>query len=467
MKNIHYQALWIMLTLLLNSYIQAQSKPDKKPNIIFILTDDLGWADLGCYGNPYIKTPNIDSLARLGIRCTQAYTTSPICSPSRAAILTGQHPARLKLTNFLEGIKMDSSSPLLPADFIKELPAETVTIAEILQQQGYHTGLIGKWHLGQATHAQPMYHGFNEEIVSNNKIFYYDFTLTRANQELDRSVANENLTDRLTDEAINFLRRNKDTSFYLHLTHFAPHLILQPKPEKLPPYYFTYEAHSKGRYDPQYAATIATLDDNIGRIMKAMQELDLWKNTLLVFTSDNGGVHVKELGVKPTDNHPLREGKSHVYEGGIRIPLLLVWKDQFPSKTQCDALLVNTDFFYSFATLAGAEVKASPDGQDIFPLLSGKEKNSNRTYWWYYPHFSNQQGRPAAAIRKNQYKLIVHLEKERKELYDIQKDPGEKVNLAPNKPKLVMELYAELQKRLKETAANVVKPNPSFHTKNK
>lgn len=256
--------------LLHSFYTSAQSITGKKPNIIFILTDDLGWSDLGCYGNKYIKTPHIDSLSRMGIRCTQAYTASPICSPSRAAILTGQHPARLKLTNFLEGMKTDSSSPVLPADFIKELPTETTTIAEVLQTKGYYTGLIGKWHLGAADSSPPIHHGFNFERVSNNKIFYYNFSLTAANQKIAQASSNENLTDRLTDEAIEFLKRNKDTSFYLHLTHFAPHLVLQPQSEKLPPYYFTYDMYSKGRYNPQYAATIATLDDNIG-VLSSLQ----------------------------------------------------------------------------------------------------------------------------------------------------------------------------------------------------
>ena len=454
---------WLLLLVLAVTICQVRGQGKsftRKPNIVFILADDLGYADLGCYGNPYIKTPNIDALSRLGIRFTQAYAASPVCSPSRAAILTAKHPARFPLTNYLEGRKGDTSSSIHPAIFLDSLPANEYTLSKALKMEGYTTGMVGKWHLGAADISQPIHFGFDFERVADNRIFYYDFKLRSANRVVYESKENENLTDCLTREAVNFIEQNKDKPFFLYLAHFAPHLVLQPKPQKLPRYYFTYNSLSQGRYDPQYAATIETLDDNIGILLKKLDSLRLMENTIIVFTSDNGGVSSKELGVKPTDNSPLREGKGFVYEGGIRIPLLMVWQKQIPSNKIIGQKILNTDFFPTFLDIIASKQRLTGiDGRSFVKVWKDDfADTANRIMYWHYPHFSNQGGRPAAAIRQGDYKLIESYETGKRELYNLREDVGEKTNLAGRLPELTKQLATLLDNWRKEVSANMPTP---------
>jgi arylsulfatase A-like enzyme len=457
----------------------AYGQSSTRPNIILIVADDLGWADLGCYGNRYIHTPHLDSLARMGKLFRQAYAAAPVCSPSRAAMLTGKYPARLKFTQYAEGKKGDTASRLLPADFVDALPDSETTLAQMLGKAGYATGMAGKWHLGKADQAQPGKHGFAFERVAQNGITYYDFKLSAGNRTVYESAENEHLTDRLTAEAVDFMESNRQKPFFLYLAHFAPHLVMQPKPQKLPRYYFTYNKLSQGRFDPQYAATVEGLDDSIGQIMGYLRKNNLLDNTVIIFTSDNGGVSVRELGVKPTDNWPLRAGKGHLYEGGIRVPMLAVWPGKIKPGSQTEQLVVLTDLLSTLADIAGVAPGSLPaqDGQSFAALLNEKvsnEKVSNekvlsektlkkpaRTVFWHYPHFSNQGGRPSAAVRQGDWKLIVHYETEQAELYNISKDVSETDNLIATQPKKAEQLKRLLLDWQHSVNANMPRPNPA------
>lgn len=452
-------ASWL---LVVTSQVLVAQQPDnpRRPNVIFILADDLGLMDLGCYGNPYIKTANLDSLARRGLRFTHAYAASPVCSPSRAAILTGKHPARFPITNYLEGRKGDTTSPIVPANFLEALPGTEQTIATYFKAGGYKTGMVGKWHLGAADSSQPYRFGFDYERVAYNAIFYYNFRLRERNKVVYQSTENENLTDCLTDQAIRFINENKAKPFFLYLAHFAPHLVLQPKPQKLPRYYFSYNSLSKGRFDPQYAATVETLDDNIGRLMIHLDSLKLLDNTIIVFTSDNGGVSSQELGVKPTDNSPLREGKGFVYEGGIRIPLLIAWKGHIAEGKIVSEKVNHVDFCKTLLNLLGSTSSTMEgDGVSFHEIILHQSVRSpDRPMYWHYPHFSNQGGRPAAAVRSGDFKLVEHYETGKKELYNLIEDPGEHTNLVHRFPKKVKELSLLLETWRTEVNANMPVP---------
>lgn len=448
--------LLIIIILSVGTPLFAQSSGNK-PNVIFILADDLGYADLGCYGNPYIRTPNLDKLARSGMRFTQAYAASPVCSPSRAAILTGKYPSRLPITNYMEGRKGDPVSTLEPPAFLDQLPPNEFTLADAFKRNGYRTGIVGKWHLGSAANAQPHRFGFDYERVADNKIFYYDFRLLSRNEKVYQSGENEHLTDRLTDEAIRFIEESKDSSFFLYLAHFAPHLVMQPKPQKLPAYYFTYDKLSKGKYDPQYAATVETLDDNIGILISKLTDLGILDETIIVFTSDNGGVANRELGVKPTDNYPLRAGKGYLYEGGVRVPLIVSWKDHIDPGAESAQCVMNIDFLPTLVHLAtGSDVKEQIDGKSFAPtLLQSLRNDTERLMFWHYPHFSNQGGRPAGAVRKGEWKLIEFFESGKQELYNLRDDQSELKDLSATASDQMKELRLLLQRWQKSTNANM------------
>ena len=431
------------------------------PNVVFILADDLGWADLGCYGNPYNRTPHLDSLARRGVRFTQAYAAAPVCSPSRVAILTGKHPARLHLTNFLVGERRDSASRLAPARWRKYLPASEVTMAELLRQQGYATGMVGKWHLGGADTLNPTAQGFDyERQIGRNGLDYYRYSITANNRAIFTDTGTVYLTDRLTDYALDFLDQNRQRPFFLYLTYSAPHVTLVPRGDKLNHYLMKYEKYG-GKYNPSYGAMIESLDDGVGRVLKKLADLGLRENTLVVFTSDNGGVGLSELGPTPTSNAPLRSWKGHMYEGGIRVPLVMAWPGQLPANTTQTAYLTGTDFLPTLADVLGlTPLPLNLDGKSFYPLLSGKGTYQRGPIFWHYPHFSNQLGRPAAAVRDGDYKLIEHYETGRLELYNLASDLSEQHDLARQLPQKTKELYARLVQWRKNVNANMPEPNP-------
>lgn len=455
--------------LLTSLVVSPESPPADKPNIVFILADDLGYKDLGCYGNPYNQTPVLDSLARQGLRFTQAYAACPVCSPSRAAILTGKHPVRLQLTNFLVGERIDSTSRLLPAEWRRYLPGSEVTLAERLREQGYATGMVGKWHLGSADSLTPTAQGFNyERQISKNGLDYYNYSISSVNKTVFTDTGKEYLTDKLTDYALEFLdqQRSGQKPFFLYLTYSAPHILLVPRADKLNRYLFRYEKF-KGQYNPFYAAMLESLDEGVGRVLQRLKEHGFDKNTLVVFTSDNGGVGLPELGPTPTNNAPLRAWKGFVYEGGIRVPLLIRWPGVIPERSTCDRYLTNTDFVPTFMELLGLPKSTVPaDGMSFLPLLRTPNAPFERgPIYWHYPHFSNQMSRPAAAIRHGDYKLVEQYETGKIELYNLATDLSETQDLSAKEPQRVKTMLAQLNAWRADVKANMPRLNPAVTQK--
>jgi arylsulfatase A len=454
----------LLLALLLVGHIAFGQSVKTKPNIVFIMADDLGYTDLGCYGNPYIRTPNIDKLATGGLRFTQAYSACPVCSPSRAAILTGKHPARLHLTNFIAGDRKDANSPILPAQWTKYLPSSETTLAEIVQRHGYQTGMIGKWHLGNADSTAPAAQGFAyDRVIAKNGLDYYNYTITANGKTVFEDNGTYYLTDKLTDYAVEFIDQNKSRPFFLYLTYSAPHIMLVPRADKLKYYYDQY-AKSKGKYNPNYAAMIESLDDGVGRVIEQLAKHNLLDNTILVFTSDNGGLGLPELGPIPTNLEPLRAWKGHVYEGGIRIPLIIWWKGQIQAHTETKNYITGTDFLPTFLDALGiSDHPASPDGKSFYSVLKSPGQPVDRgPIFWHYPHFSNQEGRPAGAVRWGDYKLVELYESGKLELYNLNNDIAERNDLSASLPKKTKELADLLKKWRGDVKANMPEPNPAY-----
>lgn len=468
---------------------KSQAQENRKPNIVFILTDDLGYTDLGCYGNPFNQTPHIDALAEQGMRFSQAYVASPICSPSRAAIMTGKHPARLHLTNFLVGERTDPASPLLPAKWATGgLPSSEVTMAEIMKQEGYATGMVGKWHLGGKQDQIPTSQGFDyDRVIAKNGLDYYNYSITSKNKTVFEDKGTAYLTDKLTDFAVDFIDQNQDKPFFLYMAYSAPHVLIVPRGDKLKKHLFNYnkfeekynpdyiaalEGRSgiapmkayKAKFNPYYAAMLESLDDGVGRIMDKLQEYGLDDHTIVVFTSDNGGVGLPELGPIPTNQEPFRKWKGFMYEGGTRIPLIIKWPDKIQPNVVNDNYITGTDYLPTFMELL--KVKNLPpeiDGKSFVPTLYQPEARYDRgPIFWHYPHFSNQGSRPAAAVRLDDYKLVESYETGKLELYNLKEDKGEEKDLSAEMPQKTKEMALMLKTWREEIGANMPVPNPEF-----
>jgi arylsulfatase A len=441
------------------SFCQGKSRP----NIVFIMTDDLGYTDLGCYGNPYNETPHIDKLSSGGIRFTNAYAASPVCSPSRAALMTAKHPARLRLTNFLVGLRTDSASNLEPAEFQHFLPEAEVTMAERLRQHGYVSAMVGKWHLGGGKGSAPWDQGFDySRMIGKNGLDYYNYSILSGPQQ-EEFVDNGQhyLTDKLTEYGLDFLDKNagKEKPFFLFLSYSAPHVLLVPRGDKLGKYFWKYEKHG-GKYNPNYGAMLESVDDGVGQIYAKLEQLNLLDNTLIIFTSDNGGVGLPELGPIPTDLSPLRKWKGHSYEGGLRIPAIMYWKGRLEAGRQEDAYFTNTDYLPTFLHLLDGKTQKLHDGVSFHPLLQGKPLDRGPIYW-HYPHFSNQMGRPSGAVRQGDWKLVLSYETDKAELFNLREDIGETADLAGNHPDRTNEMKERLKKWLKEVNANMPVTKPA------
>jgi arylsulfatase A-like enzyme len=433
-----------------------------KPNIVFILADDLGWKDLVCYGNSHYETPNIDGLAKSGFRFSQAYSACPVSSPTRASIMTGKYPARLKLTNFIKGDRTDPASPVLPAEWKPYLESKEITIAELLKEKDYVTGMVGKWHLGGGDSLAPWHQGFDySRMIGKNGLDYYNYSIYMDSYSREFSDnGTEYLTDKLTDYGMEFIERNKKKPFFLYLAYSAPHVGIVPRGDKLMKYFSKY-GQSEGKFNPNYAAVIESLDEGVGRIIETLKKNGLLNNTIIIFTSDNGGVGLDELGPVPTSMLPLKKWKGHVYEGGIRIPSIISWSGKIKEGVVSDLIFSTIDYLPTFCEITG--IKKLPDNIDGISILDellepGSEKSATRPLYWHYPHFSNQMGRPAGAVRLGNYKLVELYETGKLELYDLDSDISESDDLADKLPGKTEELYRMLnQWRLSVNAEMPVK----------
>jgi arylsulfatase A len=455
MKSRHIFFIWLGMS------VTGYSQPQTQPNIVFILADDLGWKDLGCYGNTFNETPNLDILAKNGVRFTQAYAACPVCSPTRASILTGKYPARLRLTNYIAGNRVDKASPVIPPKWDAKLDPSETTVAELLRDKGYVTGMVGKWHLHAKDSVSlqnqgPWSQGFDySRMIGKNGLDYYHYSIFKDSPlRMDyEDKGTTYLTDKLTDYGVEFVRENAQKPFFLYLAYSAPHILLIPRADKLAKYLQKHDKF-KGVYNPTYGAMIESLDEGVGRIMQTLKEQGLLENTLVIFTSDNGGLGMPEQGPVPTTNVPLRKWKGHVYEGGIRIPAIVSWKGKLSEGAVSDVYYSSIDYLATVCELAGIKtLPADVDGQSQWPLFMKPEiaKASQRPLFWHYPHFSNQMGRPAGAVRIGDYKLIEFYESGKLELYNLREDISEAKDLyaeQPDKGREMQQLLADWRKRV-------------------
>ena len=441
-----------------------KEKPIK--NVVFILADDLGWTDLGCYGNKFNETPNIDKLAESGIRFTQAYAACPVCSPTRASILTGKYPARLQLTNYIKGERKDEKSPVLPANWKPYLEGNETTLPELLKTKGYTTGMVGKWHLGNQQGQNPWEQGFDySRMIGKNGLDYYNYSIYHDSFENEFNDNGTNyLTDKLTEYGVEFIQQNRENPFFLYLAYSAPHVFIVPRGDKLKKYFFKY-GQSGEKFNPYYAAMMESLDDGVGRIMETLKENGLLENTLVVFTSDNGGLGLDELGPTPTSMLPFRKWKGHIYEGGTRVPAIVSWPGKIKSAVVSDQYYSSIDYLPTFCEMAGiSEMPENVDGKSIVPLLLQPEKMQDtvRPLFWHYPHFSNQLGRPAGSVRVGDYKLVELYETGTLELYNLQEDISESNDLSKNMKVRTTEMHQLLVDWRKIVNAQMPVPNPNF-----
>jgi arylsulfatase A len=433
-----------------------------QPNFLFILIDDMGWRDLGCYGSSFYETPNIDRFAKQAVRFTNAYAACPVCSPTRASILTGKYPARLQLTDWIPGRKQWPSSRLLTPPFKQELPLEEVTIAQVLKPLGYSSASIGKWHLG-GPQFYPDKHGFDLNVGGTARgqpqSYFGPFNLPN----LEGGSKDEYLTDRLSAEAEKFLEQNRSRPFFLYLPEFAVHTPLQAKQGVIERYQAKVRPGSP-QHDPVYAAMISSLDENVGRILKKLDDLALSERTVVFFMSDNGGlVYENKRKETVTSNAPLRAGKGHLYEGGIREPMMVRWPGVTKPGTTSDVPVISIDFFPTILELAGVRIDPnwSVDGLSLVPLFKGHGPPRRDALYWHYPHYSNQGGVPSGAVRAGDYKLIEFYEDGRLELYNLASDVRESRNLAQSDPRRAAELHEKLKRWRTAVGARMPAVNPN------
>lgn len=473
-KNLHIDMTtkqrWIVSLLFLVQLTAFGQSAPTKPNIVFIMADDLGWGELGCYGNTFNETPNLDKMAADGIRFTQAYAAAPLCSPTRASIMTGQVPARVGITDFLPG----ETERFLD-------PAKYVTVNEALATAGYRTAIVGKWHLEtnfKDPKGDPKQNGFQEVIGSETKyiadgdyFFPYDKIST-----FSEGRENEYLTDRQFAEGAKFIERNKKQPFFLYLSLYSVHTLLEAPESTVAKFKQKFDTkygagtaekffetnnarhESNHKDNPYLAAMLEHIDAGVGRIVETLKKNGLDKNTLVVFFSDNGGAG------KVANNGHLRAGKTWLYEGGIRECLVMKWPGQIKPGTETDAVVSSIDFYPTFLQMAGVKPSKEHivDGQSILPLLTKGTSPKREALYWHYPSETGKWvPRMASAVRKGDYKLLEFYVDGRLELYDLKNDAGEKNNLASSNPEKVKELKKMLDQWKKEVNAEapVLTPN--------
>jgi arylsulfatase A-like enzyme len=475
------------------------SQPGKKPpNIVIILADDLGWMDLSSYGSTFYETPHLDELASKGIRFTNYYAASPVCSPSRASLLTGKYPTKTGVTDWIKGRQENGKArpyeKLIAPPTAYQLALEENTIAEYALANGYQTFFAGKWHLGEEEKYWPQHQGLLTNIggwskgspTGRKNDSTGGFFTPYQNPTIPDGPEGEYLTDRLTNECLQFIEQKKKEPFLLFHSLYAVHNPLQAPKQLIKKYqakkeklnissnkrfvkdekWMQYEEEWKRRIvqdNPVYAAMIENMDWNIGRMIAKLKELGLLDNTIIVFTSDNGGLSTAEGS--PTCNLPLREGKGWLYEGGIRVPLIFYWNNKVKAGTVSDLPVNTIDIFPTIAKAINSRYRnnLTTDGTDIFQMLSQQHKYQNRTLIWHYPHYSNQGGKPGAAIREGNYKLIYHFEDKSTELFDVVKDIGEQINIARQYPKTAETMKKKLLKWIKENYGLDFTLNPAYN----
>ncbi len=515
------------LALLSLGAIQCQHQKEKPLNIVFFLVDDLGWSDTGCYGSSFYETPNIDRLSTEGVRFTSAYAACHVCSPSRASIMSGKYPATLNLTDWLPGREDFSFQKLKNVPINQHLPFEENTLAEALKANGYQTAIFGKWHLGEDP-SGPTRHGFDIHVPHWAKGWPLSYHSPFKLEGLE-GPEGEYLTDRLTDEALKYMEINKEKPFFLYLSHFAVHdpiqgrqdlvekyrdklshsipgpepaFILEGNPDAEKPLQrgelnnllndTAYAGYSvlpnqtvkikQYQDNVEFAAMVESMDMSLGRVLDKMKELNIEDQTLVIFYSDNGGmssanfyypdrkIPANELDKEfSSSNLPLRGAKGWLYEGGIRVPLIVKWPAKGGRGILCDVPVTSPDFLPSILEMAGIPLgpEQHTDGVSFVPLLKGETKLNREAIYWHFPHYSNHgMQSPGGAIRCGDYKLLDYFENNTVQLFNLKDDIGEQHDLSKSNPEKVKELGDMLNSWRKSISAKMMEPNPSYNTKN-
>ncbi|MFZ4985473.1 MAG: sulfatase [Blastocatellia bacterium] len=475
MRHISILNRLLLPLLLLTGSLSPVAKPIARPNIVLILADDLGWADLGSYGADLHETPHLDRLARQGVRFTQAYAMS-VCSPTRSAILTGKHAARLNFTIWREGSvgrdaeAIRSKNRLIPPATIHNLGSDETTIAELLRDSGYLTFHVGKWHLGDAANS-PESQGFDLNLGGTHwgapATFFWPFRGAFGQSREFRYVPGlgigkegQYLTDRFTDEALRLIDEAAGRPFFLNLWYHNPHTPIEGKPELTTKYQQRLKP-GLNHQNPDYAAMIETLDENVGRLMAHLEKNGLAARTLFVFTSDNGGYVNQYKGRQVTSNAPLRSGKGSLYEGGVRVPLIASWPGVAVRGAVIDQPVISMDLFRTFAEAAGVKGETGVDGLSLLPLLRNPQTRLEReSLYFHYPHYYPTTS-PVSAVREGDWKLLEYFEDLHIELYHLREDPGEKNDLAGSQPAQASRLRTRLHEWRRAVNAQLPSVNPN------
>lgn len=456
---IHSSCLAIALWLVNTASLQSATAPSasRPPNIVVIMADDLGWMDVHFQGNRLIDTPNLDRLARQGMRFTDAYAAAPVCSPTRAAMMTGKSPARLKLTNHAPGHKpgfVPEGRSLAEAESATFLPLSEVTIAERLKKTGYATGFIGKWHLSDRKSAndkgpwepqlRPEHQGFDLNIGGCDRGGPPSYFEPYRIPNIPPRREGDYLPERLADECISFIRTNRTNPFFLCWWDYSVHYPIQALENLIAKY-----RQRSGIKDPAYAAMIEGMDLAIGRMLKELDVLGLSTNTFVLFTSDNGSLF---------GNEPLRANKGFLYEGGIRVPWIVRWPWKVKAGSTCSTPVIATDTYPTLLAVAGLSLNPgeAPDGENLLPLLSETGTLRRKALHFHYPNYAfHQRNRLGGAIREGDFKLIRNYDDDSVELYNLADDIGEMRNLSVSKPEIAQRLNADLGAWLKSSGAKM------------
>jgi arylsulfatase A-like enzyme len=487
--NLRATIFYTILTMLICTTGCEQLKRESRPpNFLFILIDDLGWTDLGSYGSPFYETPHLDEFANTAMRFTEAYAACPVCSPTRASIMTGKYPARMNTTDWFGAPQPDNvdnhwtrNKPLLPAVYQDHMSLDEITIAEVLRENGYSTFFAGKWHLGGEGY-YPEDQGFDINIGGWEKGGPWGggkYFSPYGNPKLADGPDGEHLPARLASETMNFITASKDEPFFAYLSFYSVHTPLMGRQDLIQKYKGKAASleFSGERFIPinnnqwrqvqdhaVYAAMIEAMDIAVGKVLRTLDSLGIADNTIVFFMSDNGGLSTSEG--HPTTNLPLKAGKGWLYEGGIREPMMIRWPGVAKPNSTCDFPVTSTDFYPTILEMAGIPLMPEQhiDGTSMTPLLRGKEKIDREAIYWHYPHYGNQGGSPGSAIRDGNYKLIEYFEDGHLELYDIENDIGETNNLIDIHPEIAKSMHEKLEQWRKDVDAKYPSPNPAHST---
>lgn len=462
--------------------LQASPMKAGKPNFLFILADDLGWKDLGCYGSTFYETPNLDRLAAQGMRFTDAYAAAPVCSPMRASVMAGKYPARMDTTDWFGASQPDTvqnhwtrNKPLLPAPYVEYLPHEEISLGSAFQGAGYKTFYAGKWHLGESQEYWPEHHGFDINKGGHNRGGPYGgnkYFSPYGNPRLEDGPDGEYLPMRLAEETSHFIETHSDNPFLAYLSFYKVHTPLMTTHELREKYEqkrrqmgveanWGQEGQRRVRLVQEhavYAGMVEAMDTAVGIVLDKLAELGLEDETIVIFMSDNGGLSTSEG--HPTSNLPLRAGKGWLYEGGIRVPMIVRWPGVARPGSTCSEPVTSTDFYPTMLEMAGLPLKPDQhqDGKSFVPLLKGRTLTRGPIFW-HYPHYGNQGGSPGGAVRDGDWKLIDFFETRTLELYNLRDDIGEHNNLAERYPEKVKALLSKMIEFRRQTNAKMPEVN--------